>query len=369
MAAAMGLGPVRDPVVVRTTRSCLVRAAIALTPFVFATHCALADEGGVSFWLPGTFGSLAAAPQRPGFSFSITNYYTDLSAGGDVARAREFQNGRIPANVFVTLSGKVLARPVDVGLVNSTYVFADSVLAGQAAVSLTGLYGHSTTSLAGTLKGTITTPFGTVPFTRSDSFKDSASGFGDLYPQISLRWNKGVHNFMTYIMGDVPVGDYRSTRLSNIGIGHGAIDSGGGYTYFNPLTGHEFSAVLGATYNFVNPSTHYQNGVDLHLDWGASQFLSKQLFVGLVGYVYKQIGCDRGSGDRVGCFQSQVVGVGPQVGFLFPVGNMQGYLGVKAYGEFAAEHRPDGWNAWVTFAITPGEPGAPSSSMPRFTKG
>jgi hypothetical protein len=32
-----------------------------------------------------------------------------------------------------------------------------------------------------------------------------------------------------------------------------------------------------------------------------------------VGYVYKEVGCDSGSGDRVGCFQSQVVGVGPQL--------------------------------------------------------
>ena len=69
-----------------------------------------------------------------------------------------------------------------------------------------------------------------------------------------------------------------------------------------------------------------------------------------MGYVYKEIGCDSGSGDRVGCFQSQVVGVGPQLGFIFPVGDMQGYLNLKGYKEFAAENRPDGWNTWVTFA-------------------
>jgi hypothetical protein len=34
---------------------------------------------------------------------------------------------------------------------------------------------------------------------------------------------------------------------SNLGIGHGAIDAGGGYTYFNPQTGHELSGVLGFT--------------------------------------------------------------------------------------------------------------------------
>ena len=99
----------------------------------------------------------------------------------------------------------------------------------------------------------------------------------------------------------------------------------------------------------------------MHLDWGASQFLTKQFQIGLVGYVYKELGCDSGSGDRVGCFQSQVVGVGPQVGFIFPVGEMQGYLNFKGYKEFAAENRPDGWNTWVTFVISPA---APTPSAP-----
>jgi hypothetical protein len=56
---------------------------------------------------------------------------------------------------------------------------------------------------------------------------------------------------MTYITGDIPIGAYDSTRMSNIGIGHGAIDVGAGYTYLNPQTGHEFSGVLGFTYNFA----------------------------------------------------------------------------------------------------------------------
>ena len=91
-----------------------------------------------------------------------------------------------------------------------------------------------------------------------------------------------------------------STRLANIGIGHGAIDGGGGYTYFNPQTGHEFSAVAGFAYNFVNPATNYQNGVDFHLDMAAAQFLSKQVFVGAVGYVYDQVSADRGSAPILG---------------------------------------------------------------------
>ena len=272
-----------------------------------------------------------------------------------MARAREIQIGRIPVNLTATLNANVNAN-VDLGLLNATYVFATPVLGGQASASLIGIYGANATSLNGLVTGSLSTPGGSIPFSRFDSISDSVTGFGDLIPQFAMRWNAGVNNYMAYVMGDIPVGAYQSTRLANIGIGHGTIDAGGGYTYFNPQTGHELSGVLGFTYNFTNPDTQYQSGVDMHFDWGASQFLSKQVQVGLVGYVYKQLGCDSGPGDRVGCFRSQVAGVGPQVGFIFPVGDMQGYLNFKAYKEFAAENRPDGWNAWVTFVISPAAP-------------
>jgi hypothetical protein len=50
--------------------------------------------------------------------------------------------------------------------------------------------------------------------------------------------------------------------------------------------------------------------------------------------------CDSASDDRVGCFQSQVAATGRQIGFIFPVGNMQGHFNLKGYWEFAAENRP-----------------------------
>ena len=66
----------------------------------------------------------------------------------------------------------------------------------------------------------------------------------------------------------------------------------------------------------INPSTNYQSGVDWHLDWGASQFVSKQVFFGAVGYFYEQISPDSGSGDHVGPFELGVIGVGPQMGVI-----------------------------------------------------
>ncbi len=337
-----------------------------------ATTGALADEGGTSFWLPGTFGSLAAVPQQqPGWALTTAYYHTDVSASGDVARAREFEIGRIPGNVSATLNATLKATG-DLALISPGYAFATPVLGGQAAVGLTGIFANTSTSLAGTLSGTITLPppVGTIPFMRSDSISDSLASVGDLYPQYSLRWNAGVNNYMTYVMGDVPVGAYDSTRLSNIGLGHGAIDAGGGYTYFNPQAGQELSAVVGLTYNFTNPATNYQSGIDWHLDWGASQFVSKQVSIGAVGYFYDQLSGDSGSGDRIGSFESRVIGIGPQIAFLFPVGQMQGYLNVKGYEEFDAQNRPEGWNAWVVLSISPAAPApsAPPTRRPMLTK-
>jgi hypothetical protein len=48
----------------------------------------IADESGTSFWLPGTYGSLAAVPGTPGWAVASVYYHTTLSAGADVAAAR-----------------------------------------------------------------------------------------------------------------------------------------------------------------------------------------------------------------------------------------------------------------------------------------
>jgi hypothetical protein len=255
-----------------------------LLAFVVATSDpAKADEGGVSFWLPGIYGSLAAVPAQPGWSFGTVYYHTSVSASGAIAAAREVTIGRLNPNVKVNLNANVHAN-VDLVLLNPSYVFATPVLGGQLALGMMGIVGRNNT----TLDGTLTAAVGPVVIERSGVIDSTLSGFGDLYPQASLRWNMGVHNVMTYVTGDIPVGAYDSKRLANLGIGHGAIDGGFGYTYFNPQTGHEFSAVTGFTYNFENPDTNYRNGIDWHLDWGASQFMTKQFFVKL-GYIHASI--------------------------------------------------------------------------------
>jgi hypothetical protein len=340
----------------RLDRTSLLSAIATATIVVAAVQQpAQADEGGVSFWLPGQFGSLAAAPSQPGWAFATIGYYTDVSASGQVAASREITRFRLNPTVNVDLNATLHAR-VPSDFVNANYVFATPVLGGQFALGMTGAFGRNTTSIDGVLTASI----GGLTTMRTGSISDSRFAFADLYPMASLRWNQGVHNFMIYGTGDIPVGTYDPSNLANFGIGHGAADGGVGYTYFNPQTGHEFSVVSGLTYNLKNTQTDYQNGIDWHLDWGASQFLSKQVFIGAVGYLYQQLTADTGQSPILGEFKSRVIGIGPQIGFLFPFADMQGYLNLKGYYEFDAENRPSGWNAWVTFAISPAaksEPG------------
>ena len=159
-------------------------AAIVLAPAItFFSHCALADEGGVSFWIPGLFGSLAATPQEPGWSLAKIYYHTSVTAGADVARAREFTIGGVARNVTLNANLNLNVNATgDLGLVIPTYVFATPVLGGQASVSLMAAYGVVGTSLAGTLSGVVTGPLGnSLPFgPRFDSISDTTWGFGDL---------------------------------------------------------------------------------------------------------------------------------------------------------------------------------------------
>jgi hypothetical protein len=317
-----------------------VRLLASLTILAGTTTAALADEGGVSFWLPGLYGSFAATPTEPGWSWATVYYHTSVDASGDQPFPRGGK-GRVSLG---------LGARVDVVAFGPTYTFTTPLLGAQLSLSLLGLGGRS----QGSVDVTLTGPNGG---TLSGNRTEALTALGDLLPQATLKWNDGINNYMAYVTGDIPVGAYDPDRLANLGLGHGAIDWGGGYTYFNPATGTEGSIVLGLTYNFENPDTDYQNGIDGHIDWGVSQFLNEHLFVGAAGYYFQQLTGDSGGGATLGDFKSRVAGIGPQMGYIFPINDkLQGALSAKAYWEFAAENRPEGWNFWLSFAISPAPP-------------
>jgi hypothetical protein len=300
-------------------------AAMLLLPSL-----ASADEGGISFWLPGQFGSFAAAPTAPGWTIPVVYYHVSADQGADAVTQR---GNRITAGVDA--SG-------DIVLVMPTYVFKRPVWGGQASIAV----GAGLASMDGSVDATLTGPRGN---TISGSESDSITAGSDIYSLGTLKWNHGVNNYLTYVMTGTPVGAYREGRLTNTGTNHWSIDTGGGYTYFDKK--NEFSAVLGFTYNFENKDTDYQNGIDAHLDWAASRFINESTHVGVVGYFFQQLTGDSGDGARLGDYKSRVSAIGPQVGHFFQVGKEKWYVNVKGYYEFDAKNRPEGWNVWVSLAI------------------
>ena len=204
---------------------------LALATLIATAKISRADENGISFWIPGFFGSLAATPQQPGWSLATINYFTDVSGSGNVAVARQISIGQFNPTINVSVNANVHAN-VDLQMFIPTYVFATPFLGGQASGSLLGMFGGNNTSLNAT--------FTVGPINKAISLEQTTWGVGDLIPQFAVRWNAGVNNYMTYLTGDIPVGFYNSTNLANIGLGHGALDGGVGYTYFDPKTGHEF---------------------------------------------------------------------------------------------------------------------------------
>jgi hypothetical protein len=187
---------------------------------------ARADQGGVSSYLPGSFGSLVATPQEPGWSLATIYYHSTVSGGGEVAASRQATIGRFSRTVNIDLNANMKAG-VDFQFVGLSYVFKQPVLGGQFALSMLGAYGYSSASIDGTL----TLSSGNQTVTRSGSTGDARWGIADLFPQATLRWNQGVNNYMVYTMGNLPVGTYDANRLVNFGLGYPFVDGGVGYTY------------------------------------------------------------------------------------------------------------------------------------------
>jgi hypothetical protein len=57
-------------------------AIVAVFAIALAPQASRADEGGISFWAPGTFGSLAALPGTPGLGFVSFYYHNPVRPAG-----------------------------------------------------------------------------------------------------------------------------------------------------------------------------------------------------------------------------------------------------------------------------------------------
>jgi hypothetical protein len=148
-----------------------------------------ADQGGIGFWLPGAFGSLAATPVTPGWAMGTIFLNTFVDAGGDVASSRAIRIGNRTTNLNVTLDARVDAAVNAIALAPSC-TFATPVLGGQLSVTMLTLFGGSNARIEANITGNL----GPIGFARERSISDSLISASDVFPQASLKWNHGVHN-------------------------------------------------------------------------------------------------------------------------------------------------------------------------------
>jgi hypothetical protein len=290
---------------------------------------ARADQGGVSFWVSGSYASFAVSPSNPGWSLENSFYYDY----GAASVSRSFAIGKLIVAGETSRSAIFTLQP--------TYTFATPVLGASLSVGLGFGGGYNSVLVQATITG------GTHGVAR----RDSIWGASDLAPVATLTWTKGNNNAMIYLTGNIPVGTYSSNRLAAIGIGHGAIDGGVGYTWQNSKSPWEFSIVAGLTGNMENTSTQYKNGLDSHIDFATSYSVAPDVQMGVAGYVYYQLTGDSGSGAKLGPFLSKAGGVGPQINWNFNVGQQQWSANVRGYYEYWTDHRTRGPVGFFTLSV------------------
>src|SRR3984885_6344858 len=234
----------------RSPRLLVLVSTIAFSTF-FGQRSSPADESGASFWSPGTFANLAAVPGPPGWSFNATYFHATLAGGSNVATADVLP--LFPRTTLRVQLDSDIKTNVDIAILTPAYTFATPVWGGRLDFKLFVPVGGARTQIDALVTGAL----GPIGFSAQNSISDTLRSFGDPAPQLSLKWNEGVNNFMVYSRGGIPIGDYNPDRIVNLGDGHASWDNGFGYTYFNATTGFEFSAVSGLTYNFTNPHTDY----------------------------------------------------------------------------------------------------------------
>src|SRR5262245_54615898 len=189
----------------------LIAAAAAIYGAIGPAH---ADEGGVGFWLPGGWGSLAAVPGTPGWSLGTIYLHSSLKGSGDIAASRTLNFRGRPVPLTVNLDAQLRARS-DLGILAPGYTLETPILGGRLTLAALAVYGRADARVDANITGAL----GPIGFATERSISDARSAFGDVFPQAKLAWNDGVHNYMIYGMTSFAVGAYNPDRLANLGLG------------------------------------------------------------------------------------------------------------------------------------------------------
>lgn len=195
------------------------------------------------------------------------------------------------------------------------------------------------------ISANVITPLGTVR--RSDDI----SGIGDIVLMPVMLNQKFSPNFsINYRLGIyAPTGSYEVGRLANTGKNYWTLEPTVGFMYLGQKNGREASIFLGADYNFENPDTDYQTGVQVHLDGTLAQHFplwGGLAGAGITGYWYEQVEGDSGAGATFGDFKGRTAGLGPVLSYSAKFDSFDLIGELKWLHEMETKKRPEGDYIW-----------------------
>ena len=319
----------RSPVVSFLIGATAVASPIATSPLAYAA------EGGHGVYLLGLRGTNAGITPPPGVYFANNVYYYSGAATAS-------------QTVFPTLGGQAVANLKATAILDLPSVMWSTpveVMGGNLAFSLLWPIGGPTVNAGGRLSSSL------LGISASGAQSDSVFTFGDPAASASIGWHAGNYHWNTALTGFLPLGDYRYGALANVANHRWAADVTGSFTWFDPKIGLDLSLAVGATFSQENAATQYKTGDEFHLEWAATQYLSKEFSIGAVGYFYRQFTPDSGAGAVFGQFMGQVAAVGGTLGYNFKVGNYPIAARVKVYSEFAVRNRLEGTAGFFTLSV------------------
>lgn len=252
--------------------------------------------------------------------------------GNYVSAATTFYRGRISGNI--NFGGIVFDAGARVellaGAVSGLYVHDKTVLGGHLGVSVTVPAGHidvEATASVGPLSGTRET---------------SGAGLGDVVTRLQLGWQHGDFSHLVWVQAVAPTGRYEPGFFPIIGLHRPGIDSGWAFTWTDKASKLQFNGAVGFNFNFENDRTDYLSGNEVHFEWAVGYEAMQGLLIGVVGYDWRQVTGDSGTGARLGPFEGRVDAIGPGLSYTTLIDKMPLIVNVRHYEEFAAERRLSG---------------------------
>ena len=211
------------------------------------------------------------------------------------------------------------------------------------------LYVPDTKVFGGNLGLSVTIPFGYVNYDAfittgsAAAFRDvNGWGFGDVIPRVQLGWQQGAFAHTVYLEYISTTGFWEKGFEPIVSLNRAGIDTGWAFTWTDKPTKLQVSGTAGFTFNFENTPVNYQSGDEFHWEWAVGFECLKGLVLGVVGYDYRQITGDSGSGAKLGSFEGSVDAVGPGLSYSTVIDKTPVTFNLRYYHEFDAHNHFEG---------------------------